>query len=92
MTETNITTNHDEIRSWAEERGARPTTVKGTEEGGEEVGVLRLDFEPRDDRLEAISWEEFFDKFDEDGLAFLYQERLANGQVSRFHRFVQRPN
>ena len=29
--ETKITTNHEEIRKWAEARGGKPATVKRTE-------------------------------------------------------------
>jgi hypothetical protein len=35
-------TDHEEIRNWAEERGATPASVKGTGEDGE-VGMIRLD-------------------------------------------------
>jgi hypothetical protein len=89
------TTDHNTIRKWAEERSAWPATVKGTGDK-ESAGVLRLDFEEdgkedeRDSRLERISWEEFFEKFDESNLAFLFQETLKSGEVSRFFKFVQR--
>jgi hypothetical protein len=52
--------------------------------------VLRIDFEPKESRLEPIAWDEFFDKFDKEELAFLYQEKTADGSVSRFHKFVNR--
>ena len=35
--ESKTTTDHDEIRRWAEERGGKPATVKGTESGGEDA-------------------------------------------------------
>ena len=43
MSSSKTTTDHDEIRRWAEERGGGPATAKGTESGGE-TGVLRFDF------------------------------------------------
>jgi hypothetical protein len=88
--ETKKTTDHEEIRRWAEERGGRPATVKDT--GGEdEPGVLRIDFPGgEEDRLEEISWDEFFDKFEEKQLAFLYQEQKANGEPSTFNKLVSR--
>ncbi|HLH94868.1 MAG TPA: hypothetical protein VKW08_07095 [Xanthobacteraceae bacterium] len=58
MSEGKITTDHKQIRRWAEERGGAPATVKATMEH-EEPGVLRLDFEPRDEALEPLSWEDF---------------------------------
>ncbi|MEA2395788.1 MAG: hypothetical protein QOJ82_3679 [Solirubrobacteraceae bacterium] len=89
QTSSKTTTDHEEIRRWVEERGGRPATVKGTG-GGDEPGVLRIDFGDEDESLEPISWEEWFRKFDEEGLAFLYQDRLASGEESRFFKLVQR--
>jgi hypothetical protein len=52
---------------------------------------VRIDFaEDEDDRLEEISWDEFFDKFEERQLAFLYQEQKANGEPSTFNKLVLR--
>jgi hypothetical protein len=94
MSEGKTTTDHDEIRQWAEERGGVPSTVTGTErsgkKGAEHAGILRLDFEPHDEGLEEISWDEFFEKFDKEKLAFLYQEETAGGDTSRFHKFINR--
>jgi hypothetical protein len=83
------TTNHDEIRRWVEQRGGRPANVRGTEEGGEEAGLLRIMFRDDED-LEEIGWDDFFEKFDEEKLAFLYQDKTADGGESRFFKFVQR--
>ncbi len=84
------TTDHDTIREWAEKRGAVPSTVEGTERDGEEAGILRFDFKPKDDNLEPVDWNAFFEKFEESRLAFLYQEKTASGGTSRFHKFVKR--
>jgi hypothetical protein len=81
--ESRVTTDPGEIRRWAEERGGRPARVKGT-------GILRIQFDESDDDLEPISWEEFFDEFERNGLALLYQERKANGELSTFQKFVSR--
>jgi hypothetical protein len=89
MSEAKITTDHDTIRKWAEERGGRPATVAGTAEG-DEPGILRIDFDPPDNKLKPISWEEFFEKFDKENLGFLYQDKTADGEISRFHKFVDR--
>jgi hypothetical protein len=89
--ESKTTTNHDEIRRWVEERGGRPARVKGTGSDGD-PGVLRIDYPGRgdDEALEPISWEEFFDKFEDSDLAFLYQEETAAGEESRFSKLVSR--
>ena len=85
-----ITTDHQIIRKWAEQRGGVPATVTSTKTKGE-VGLLRLKFpEVSKDtkKLEEISWEEFFKKFDENKLRFLYQEKTKDGEISRFFKFV----
>ena len=94
MAESKTTTDHDTIRKWVEARGGRPATVRGTGDG-QEPGVLRIDFQEGkedegDERLEPISWEEFFAKFEAAKLAFLYQEETAAGKLSRFFKFVNR--
>ena len=88
MSEAQVTTDHVAIRQWAEARGGRPASVKGTA-GQEDAGLLRIDFEPGlAEDLELISWEGFFEKFDAENLGFLHQEKTADGSVSRFHKFV----
>lgn len=82
------TTDHATIKKWAEERGGVPSTVEGTEDG-DEAGVLRLDFPSYSGRkLEHISWDEWFQKFDEKHLAFLYQDETRDGEESRFFKLV----
>jgi hypothetical protein len=85
--ESKTTTNHDEIRKWVEKRGGRPARVKETGSNGD-PGVLRIDFPGRgeDDRLEEISWDEWFEAFDDNDLAFLYQDEGD----SRFNKLVAR--
>jgi hypothetical protein len=84
-----LTTDHDVIREWAEKRGGCPSSVEGTA-AEHEAGLLRLDFKPDDEKLEDISWDDFFEKFEEANLAFLYQEHTADGKISRFHKFIDR--
>jgi hypothetical protein len=88
QSKTRKTTDHEQIRSWAEEHGGRPARVKGTGE----PGVLRIDFPggAAEDDLEDISWEEWFEAFDRNGLALLYQEEKADGEDSTFAKLVSR--
>jgi hypothetical protein len=89
MSEAKTTTDHDTIRQWAEARQGRPATVKRT--GGKgEPGVLRFDFGEPEESLEPISWEEFFEKFEESKLALLYQDKTKDGATSRFFKLVRR--
>ncbi len=86
MSQATSTIDHDTIRTWAEERNGHPARVKDSGEGG----ILRIDFEPPEDSLEEIEWEEFFSVFEKRNLAFLYQEKTDEGSVSRFNKLVHR--
>lgn len=88
MSEARKITDHAEIRKWAEERGAVPTVVKGTE-GREGAGVLRFDFNEREPRLKQVDWDIFFKTFDDRRLALLAQDEV-DGKISRFFKFVER--
>ncbi|MFK4810044.1 hypothetical protein ACI3KW_07525 [Devosia sp. ZW T5_3] len=86
MSSSNTTTSHDEIRKWAEARYGHPAKV----DTGGKGGILRIDFGEPEDNLEEISWDEFFQIFDENKLAFLYQDQTSDGGKSRFNKFVNR--
>jgi hypothetical protein len=89
--ESKTTTDHDTIKRWAQERDGHPATVRATEENGE-PGVLRIDFPggAGEDTLEHISWEDWFEKFEANELAFLYQEEKKSGEGSTFFKLVSR--
>lgn len=88
---SHVLTDHDEILQWAEEREACPAKVKGTG-SSEDLGMIRIDFPKFGGKqaLEPISWEEFFVKFDESGLALLVQEETASGERSNFNKLVKK--
>lgn len=90
MTTTQRTTDHGVIRKWTESRGGHPAHVVGT--GSRDAGILRIDFPgySGEGSLEPIDWDAFFDKFEEKRLAFLYQEKTADGQPSFFNKLVSR--
>ncbi|HKB80023.1 MAG TPA: helix-hairpin-helix domain-containing protein [Thermoanaerobaculia bacterium] len=81
------TTDHDEIRRWVESRGGYPADVKRTAGDGD-PGVLRIDYPGFSGQrsLERISWDQFFEWFDRNNLAFLYQDTAR----SRFSKLVDR--
>ncbi len=89
MAESKTTTDHGEIRQWVEERGGRPARVTATG-NGDDPGILRIDFGDDDAGLEEISWDDFFEAFDDNDLAFLYQDTTEGGDTSRFNKFVSR--
>jgi hypothetical protein len=91
MSSAKATTDHEVIRKWAEERGGHPAHVRKTGDK-DDVGMIRIDFPgySGEDSLEEISWEEFFEKFEEKKLAILLQDRTADGEESRFNKLVSR--
>jgi len=95
MALSKTTQDHDEIRRWAEARGAVPADVGSTEKKGQ-AGILRFEFpkakNANDSALNEISWDEFFEKFDASGLALVYQEKTASGETSNFNKLVHPEN
>lgn len=89
--QSKTTTDHETIRQWAEERGGEPAVIRETESGGS--GVLRIHFPgvgADEETFDDVSWDEFFELFEENDLAFLYQEETKDGEESRFFKFVRR--
>ncbi len=91
MSSAQTTTNHDTIRTWCEQRDGTPATVRQTG-SAQNPGVLRIDFPggAGEDRLEHISWEAWFKAFEDNKLAFLYQDKKADGETSTFFKLVNR--
>ena len=91
MALSKVTRDHDEIRRWAEARGAVPAEVADTDKG-RGTGLLRFCFPDAPNQnnsgLREISWDEFFQKFDQNNLELVYQEKTAEGQESNFNKMV----
>ena len=92
MPEAKRTTDHETIRRWVEERGGHPARVRGTGNSDGTGAILRIDYPgyKGEDTLERIDWERFFAEFENNGLAFLYQDETSEGQTSRFSKLVRR--
>jgi hypothetical protein len=86
MSEATTTIDHDEIRRWAEARNGSPAKVRTSGEGG----ILRIDFGEPEESFDRIDWEEFFEIFENNNLAFLHQDKTSDGKVSRFNKFIER--
>jgi hypothetical protein len=85
MSENKITTNHETIKNWAEERGGKPASVNQNGSDGE----IKIKFDSEND-FQPISWNEFFRKFEKSNLAMIYQETTSEGEASTFNEFVDR--
>jgi hypothetical protein len=78
-----LTADHAEIRRWVEEHGGRPELVEAAD-GRDRLAVA---FDPDDGR--QVSWEEFFERFDRESLAFAYDPD-GNGEGVRSAKLVSR--
>ena len=91
MAVSKTTQDHEEIREWAESREAVPAEVRSTHRK-DEPGILRFCFpgaiNRNDENLAEISWDEFFEKFDNRDLELVYQEKTASGEKSNFNKLV----
>ena len=91
--ETKTTTDHNEIRKWVEARHGFPAAVAGTGDGdlvNGDPGALGIDLPggAGEEKLLPLSWEDWFDKFDSERLAFVYETRKAGGEGSMFYELV----
>lgn len=86
MTRAYATIDHQRIKSWVQQRGGHPAVVAETGDNG----VLKIDFNPPDEKLAEVDWDTFFETFDRKSLAFLYQDKTASGEPSHFSKFIDR--
>ncbi|GGY46810.1 hypothetical protein [Parvularcula lutaonensis] len=89
MSEAIKTTDHDTIKSWAEARGGQPAFVGETLNDEQKGVILKIKFQD-EDNLETVSWDTFFDHFEEKNLAALLQDETSDGSKSRFVKFIDR--
>lgn len=92
--ERRVTTDHDEIRQWVQERGGWPARVIGTggRRGPDDPGMIRIDFPgfSGEGTLEEIAWEVWFQAFEDNGLALLHEVGDRDGSPSRFNKLIGR--
>ena len=84
-----ITTDRNVIEKWAKARHGWPAIVRTATNVGVEM-ALSIVFPDGEDRESAnkISWEEFFEKFDQQNLVFMYREKDPNQKLSRYFVFM----
>lgn len=80
MSSSKTTTDHSEIKKWAESNDGKPAHVRDA------PAILRIEFQDKDDNLEVISWEKFFESFEENKLALVY----STDSDSTFCKLVNR--
>lgn len=89
--------DHNEIRQWAEKHNGTPQIIDHETAQGDKVGIrinfpghndeelLSVDVKPHD-----ISWDEFFQIFDERGLALEYTDKIPEYDPNDSYRFLRR--
>ena len=90
--DTRTTTDHTAIQDWAKEHDAVPAAVRGTTDEAS-LGVLTFDvrgYGADETDLQHVEWDEWLQAFEDNGLAFVYQEQKASGEDSTFFRLVNR--
>jgi hypothetical protein len=88
MADQKNTTDHNEIKKWAESRDGKPSVIANK---GEKTELLRINFPGySEDNLEEIDWDKWFDIFDSRKLALIYQEKTKDGKTSNFNKLVRR--
>lgn len=81
MAEDKMTTDRQEIIAWVNTHAGQPAKL-ATETGSAMLRIVFPDtFEPN---VDLIEWGEFFQTFDQEKLALLFQEE------ERFYKFVSR--
>lgn len=94
--EFKTTINHDEIKRWVEMRRGRPQIIDAPDATGDQVSI-RIDFPGKEDERYGVSdwakyvtWDEFFEVFERQKLAFSYSEDRDIEDFSRAYRFIKR--
>jgi hypothetical protein len=91
MPKTKITKDHKLIKEWVVSRGGIPGRVIENEAPTEENGVLDIKFPERtDNKVIPITWNEFFTRFEQSNLAFLFEDDNRNGVKSKFFKLIWR--
>lgn len=91
MSKSEKTTDHKAIEQWAKEHHGKPVKVKSTgSKSGE--GIIRIAFlgnkESENKNLEEITWEEFFEIFEDQKLALVYEPHAD--KKTQFNKLVSR--
>lgn len=80
------TIDQAEIREWIEAHSGVPAVLKevSEDEGEESDDMLHISFDPNDPDMEEMEWDEFFERFDNDNLALVYDDLTPKGTVPDF--------
>jgi len=87
--QTLATRSREVVEDWARRRNAEPAAATFGDDG--RPRVLRFDFQGGPDRggseLKRVSWDDWWQVFEDRDLAFVYQEKTSDGNESNFFIF-----
>ena len=85
-----VTTDHEFIRDWVERRGGTPATTRRAR--GTSAVQIEYRGVPGRRALVPIGWDEFFDWFEKNKLAFAYEDGRARAKfIARASVIAPRP-
>ena len=88
--ELKTTDNHASIKNWVEERDGIPAMLEGIADKSKAGQMLRINFHDKKEILNNISWDVFFEIFDENNFQLLYDDRTIDGEKSHHYQFVKK--
>ncbi len=88
------TSDHREIRRWAERLGGKPAIMDHPFARADKLGI-RIDFPGETHEVlmtetRAASWDEFFKIFEEQQLLLSYEENPTGSDPTEWYRFERR--
>jgi hypothetical protein len=83
------TIDHNEIKTWIKDRGGEPVIVKATAIRNS-PGIYDILFGPKDENFFPVSWDEFFNWFENMKLAFYYNPHIPRGNEKNGYDFINR--
>lgn len=78
------TLDHDTIRQWIEEHSGTPINTADTNSDE----IIDIGFGPTIGDSQKITWDEFFERFDTNKLAFRYTDDVVRGQEKQSYSFI----
>jgi hypothetical protein len=81
---TGITIEHAQIMEWTQSRGGSPVIDKSSDNV---CPVIRFN---SDGHGTQVSWDEWMSAFERGEWAFIYQDRTADGELSRSWKVIPR--
>lgn len=99
MYNVRTTISHDEIRKWVKKHKGRPVILDAPDAKADKLG-LRIDFPGiKDEKYlapdklgKSTSWDDFFKVFEDQKLAFIYQDDGYEKDPALMYEFIKRDN